>query len=87
MTLPLFPGRVNWSSSLKVTREYRTTVQISRSGKEQRRGLRLRPRKTLEFDFLTMPAYTRQMMGWLKANIGQDILVADESRRAVVTTG
>ena len=27
------------------------------------------------------------MMGWLKANIGQDILVADESRRAVVTTG
>jgi hypothetical protein len=45
----MWPFRPNWSSSYKVSVEFKTEILTSRSGKEQRRSLRVRPRKKVEF--------------------------------------
>lgn len=48
----IWPFRVNWREPYRVTYSFKTDVITSRSGLEQRRSLRIQPRKRVEF--LTM---------------------------------
>lgn len=58
----------NWIDPLEVTLEYRSEIITSRSGREQRRGLRQRPRKELAFNALASEAdfraFIRHMSHW-----------------------
>lgn len=80
----LFPFPVEWSAGFKVEREYRTTIQVSRSGKEQRRALRNRPRKKLMFSVRQSGWSDSAWHAFAKAYVGQDFYVADESRTVSV---
>ncbi len=52
MSRIVFPFTPNWSSQLQATYSFKTTIFTSRNGHEQRRALRVSPRRTLEFDIL-----------------------------------
>lgn len=47
-----WPFPPNWANRVTESHEYRTEIIESRSGKEQRRALRMRPRQAFEFDCL-----------------------------------
>lgn len=49
LSVELWPFRPDWASPYRVSVEFKTEVITSRSGKQQRRALRIRPRKTVEF--------------------------------------
>ncbi|SIQ31038.1 hypothetical protein [Marinobacterium stanieri] len=48
----IFPYPASWTDSITEGREYKTDIMRSRDGKEQRRALRSKPRKSLSFDVL-----------------------------------
>ena len=50
--LPIWTFRPNWSGGVTERLEWLTDVLPSRVGAEQRRGLRLSPRRSLEFQLL-----------------------------------
>jgi hypothetical protein len=54
LTLPTWTARIDWSEPLTETLEWSTSVVASNSGAEQRRSLRLSPRRTLETNVLVM---------------------------------
>lgn len=76
----LFPYQVDWRDSYKVVREFRTTVQTSRSGKEQRRAMRNRPRKSLEFTVTVFAGALRAAQRDLTKNVGYTMTLPDETR-------
>jgi hypothetical protein len=45
----LLPVTHNWSSPFRVTYEYKTDVMVSGNGREQRRAVRMNPRRTFEY--------------------------------------
>ena len=45
----VWPAAPNWADSYSVTYSFKTEIQTSRSGREQRMALRRTPRKTLEY--------------------------------------
>lgn len=47
LTLPVWSFRPDWSGGMSETLEWSTSVVVSNSGSEQRRSLRLSPRRTL----------------------------------------
>ena len=49
----VWPFRPDFASPWRVSYEFKTEVITSRSGKEQRRALRIRPRKSIEFKATT----------------------------------
>ncbi|WKE65080.1 hypothetical protein PVT67_15665 [Gallaecimonas kandeliae] len=48
----IFPFAADWSSPVRETREYKTDIIPARSGTEQRRALRSKPRQGLAFDLV-----------------------------------
>lgn len=64
----LWPFPVDWSTSYRVTIAFKTDMNVSRSGKEQRRALRSTPRKTVEFSCLATKekfrSFRRLMASW-----------------------
>lgn len=85
MTL-LFPFQPDWSSSYKVVRTYKTDIITSRSGKEQRRACRNRPRRSLEFTVTELNEQTNLLARTMNRQQGADIYMADYSRQAVTTS-
>lgn len=45
----LWPVEVNWDNPYSISYEYRTDIFVSREGKQQRRALRNKPRKTIAY--------------------------------------
>jgi hypothetical protein len=84
MTL-LFPFSPDWKSSYKITREFKTDIITSRSGKEQRRAVRNRPRKKVEFGVLEFAARARLFATAMRQQIGSSIYMADYSRSVTAT--
>ena len=48
----LWPFRPNWQAGYRTSLQYKSEIITSRSGKEQRRSLRITPRKTIEHEVL-----------------------------------
>lgn len=64
--LPFYP---NWRESYKITYEHKTEIIVSRSGREQRRQLRQRPREGIEFTGsartrIQVQAFNRHLEVW-----------------------
>lgn len=50
--LRIFPARPNWQEKFRVSYQFLTDIITSGDGKEQRRAVRLNPRKSIEFSAL-----------------------------------
>jgi hypothetical protein len=86
MTL-LFPFQPDWSGSYKVTRTFKTDIITSRAGKEQRRAVRNRPRKSLEFTVTEFAARANLFARTLNKQISSTpIYMADYSRQQLTTS-
>jgi len=64
MALPLWTFPPNWNSTLKETLEWLTDVLQSPSGAEQRRALRLAPRRSFSFEVLVNQAQRTRSDLW-----------------------
>ena len=64
MALPLWTFPPNWSSPLKETLDWLTNVLQSPSGAEQRRALRLAPRRSFSFEVLVSRAERTRFDLW-----------------------
>lgn len=64
MSLPLWTFTPNWSSPVKETLEWLTDVLQSPSGAEQRRALRLAPRRSFSFEVLVHQAERTRFDLW-----------------------
>jgi len=64
----LSPFVPNWRYSYEVEYQFKTEIMTSRSGREQRRGLRQTPRKTVSFTATphheAMRRFQRMLQGW-----------------------
>jgi len=65
LNVPIWDVPPNWSSTYKVSREYKTDILTSRGGKEQRRAMRETPRKSLEFTSLLKFGEMRRFQSFL----------------------
>lgn len=74
----------DWSSPIKVSREFRTTIQTSRSGKEQRRAVRNRPRKTVEYSMALIGHSAQTFNQMMKSFVGVDIRIIDVTRSVTI---
>lgn len=72
--LPVFPFKVNWENGISERLEWKTDVLTDLVGNEQRRGLRLHPRR--DFDVtLTLWDQERQFLDlWLHRMVGSEFL-------------
>lgn len=83
----MFTYSADWKDSYKVTREFRTTIQTSRSGKEQRRAMRNRARKSLEFTITAHGAGLLAIQRDLSKHLGYTVTMPDETRFVTSTSG
>jgi hypothetical protein len=77
----LVPFRADWSSPVLHSLGYLTEVLTSRSGREQRRALRNKPRRRVEWRSLLRGADFRTFRSFLAARPEDDLYLADETRR------
>jgi hypothetical protein len=79
---PMLP---NWRDPMKISYEFSTEVMTSRNGKEQRRGLRMRPRKSIEFTSTAagdqLVIFNRLLAHWH----GRTILIPEYPRQAITS--
>jgi hypothetical protein len=86
VTLPLFNFTADWgAASLKITREFKTDIIVSRSGREQRRALRDTPRKSVEFTSTLSGATLRAFYRTMEKSGGQTGVLPDFSRSLDIT--
>lgn len=83
----VWPFPPNWRESVEITSSYKTDMFVSRSGREQRRALRAKPRRRLSLPFLGseggLRVFQRAMAKWQN----QPVVVGDPVRWAELTTG
>lgn len=82
-----FPFQPNWSDSVEVTLSFKTDMFTSRSGLEQRRALRLTPRREISFKALTYTDLYRQFMKTLAIKQALDFDIPDWSASVAPITG
>lgn len=70
LNVPIWDVPPNWSSTYRITRNYKTDILTSRGGKEQRRAMRETPRKTIEFTSLLNFAEMRRFQAFLSERQG-----------------
>lgn len=80
---PLLDFRVNWDSSYRISYEFKTDMVVSRSGREQRRGLRETPRKSLEYRSLLTGDELRRFNRLMSSQHGRSIDTFEATRSAV----
>ena len=72
--LPVFPFKVNWKNGISERLEWKTDILTDLVGNEQRRGLRLHPRRDFEVT-LTLWDQERQFLDlWLHRMVGSEFL-------------
>lgn len=76
----------NWRQPFRVTREYRTDVAKSRSGKEQRRSLRTTPRRAFDYQTVAQDDRRRDLSGLLVHAQNKPFIMPDWSRRAALAS-
>lgn len=91
----VFPFSPNWKEAVRETHEFRTEMITSRSGREQRRALRLNPRRSFEYTtllangaqerFSHMMA-TRQEQAFLAPHPTDFVLLSSSLSAAATTT-
>jgi hypothetical protein len=74
MATPLYVSP-NWSEGYSETREFLTDIFVSRSGKEQRRARRAKPRCTINFSALLDAPLFRKMETSINLAAGQDLKI------------
>jgi len=74
MATPLYVSP-NWSEGYSETREFLTDIFVSRSGKEQRRARRAKPRCTISFSALLDAQSFRKMETSINLAAGQDLKI------------
>lgn len=70
----------NWQESVRVQREYRTTIWRSRSRREQRRALRQSPRISFSFALTLATDARREFRALMDGALNKPMLVPDWSR-------
>lgn len=73
--LPIFPFKINWQNGVNERLQWLTDVLVSNVGNEQRRALRLSPRRQFEVDFLVADSQRTFFDLWLHRMTGTDVLV------------
>lgn len=72
--LPVFPFKVNWKNGISERLEWKTDILTDLVGNEQRRGLRLHPRRDFEVT-LTLWDQERQFLDlWLHRMVGTEFM-------------
>lgn len=72
--LPVFPFKVNWKNGISERLEWKTDILTDLVGNEQRRGLRLHPRRDFEVS-LTLWDQERSFLDlWLHRMVGTEFL-------------
>jgi hypothetical protein len=82
----LFPFEPDWSQAVKVSRDFKTDIIVSRSGKEMRRALRNSPRKSFEYKVTVTGADARALQDFLVLNQASQVFIADPTQSAFSTT-
>jgi hypothetical protein len=82
----LAPFKPNWRSPVKIDVEFKTDIIVSRSGQEQRRALRAKPRKRLEFTALAYNAKLRLVNEILDSAQTSIIIMPEFTRRGRVVS-
>lgn len=72
----------NWDEGMDVTLEFRTEVQTSHSGKEQRIAARQTARKTVEYQSVVRQHVFRSLLGFMDSNQNRLTMVPEFTRGA-----
>ncbi|WLJ71134.1 hypothetical protein [Sphingomonas phage Carli] len=72
--LPVFPFRINWKNGIAERLEWKTDVLKDFAGNEQRRGLRLTPRREFEVTLTVWDAERSFLDLWLHRMLSQEFL-------------
>jgi hypothetical protein len=72
--LPVFPFKVNWKNGISERLEWRTDILTDLVGNEQRRGLRLTPRREFEVTLTLWDAERAFLDLWLHRMVGSEFL-------------
>jgi hypothetical protein len=73
--LLVFPLKINWQNGVNERLQWLTDVLVSNVGNEQRRALRLSPRRQFEVDFLVADSQRTFFDLWLHRMTGTDCLL------------
>lgn len=83
----LVPVTPNWQRAFRVGYAFKTEIMESRSGKEQRRALRISPRRTFEYEGLVRPASVAAFNRFMVDQHNQDVYVADYTKMIKAAQG
>lgn len=72
--LPVFPFKVNWENGISERLEWKTDILPDLDGNEQRRGLRLHPRRDFEVTLTLWDAERSFLDLWLHRMVGSEFL-------------
>lgn len=72
--LPVFPFKVNWENGISERLEWKTDILTDLVGNEQRRGLRLHPRRDFEVTLTLWDAERSFLDLWLHRMVGSEFL-------------
>lgn len=82
----VLPTLINWGNKLTITTSFKTDIFQSRSGREQRRALRVMPRRSFEFTDLAygsrLQSLNNSILGWAQHRF----LIPDSVRGFRTTT-
>lgn len=76
----LFPFRPNWTDGVEVRTSHKTDVFTSRSGREQRRALRMTPRRTVTYSSVTVGDELVRFQRLMGTKSNQEFNMPDWSR-------
>lgn len=75
-----FPYKPNWAEGFEVRTSYRTDVFTSRSGIEQRRALRMTPRRTVTYSAVMIGDDAKRFQRLIASKQNDDFLIPDWTR-------
>ncbi|WP_191569198.1 hypothetical protein [Paracoccus yeei] len=76
----------NWTSGVRETYEFKTSVFTSDSGKEQRSALRMTPRRRVEFSSLLTETALRHFYAMMHNRRADVLTIPDPARRGMILT-